>query len=132
MEFPMLQNARNISNEIQSLIARLEQIAARARALDLEARRQLHEAKDQEKYREILLEKTELLVSLPELTRSGAKALQVERRIDFERAICELAEDAMQAMAVGSVFYMSVLLLPGDERPESPNDLEKLIAWLRG
>lgn len=121
-----------MSKETQTLIAQLEKIAARARALDLEAGRHLHEANDREKYRAILLEKTELLVSLPELTRAGAKALPPARRVDFEQTICELAEDAMQAMAIGSVFYMSVLLLPEDEGPEGPNDLEKLIAWLRG
>lgn len=128
----MTQEAHNISKEIQTLISQLEQISARARSLDQEAGRQLHEVNGRAKYREILLEKTELLASLPELTRTGAEGLPPELRGDFEQTIQELAADAMQAMAVDSLFYMSVLLLPEIEQPESPNDLEKLISWLRG
>ncbi len=120
-----------MSKEKQILIEQLEQISARIRALDLEAGRQLHEGRDRQKYREILLEKTELLASLPELTRAGAKALPEEQGAAFEQSISELAEDAMRAMAIGSVFYMSVLLLPEGEQPESPNDLEILIGLLR-
>lgn len=117
--------------EKQNLIAQLERFSARFRELDLEAGRQLHEVKDLETYRGLLLEKTELLASLPELTRAAAKALPEEQRADFEQIIGELAEDAMQAMVIGSVFYMSVLLLPDDKHPEGPNELERLIARLR-
>jgi len=127
----MMREAPKMSKEKQTLIEQLEQISARIRAFDLEAGRQLHDTRDRQKYREILLEKTELLASLPELTRAGAKALPEEQAAAFEQSISELAEDAMQAMTIGSVFYMSVLLLPEEEQPESPNDLEKLIGLLR-
>lgn len=120
-----------MSDERQTLIEQLQHIAARVRALDLEAGRQLQENKDRVKHREILLEKTEILASLSELTRTGAKALPEEQQADFEQSISELAEDAMQAMALGSVFYMSVLLLSEDAPPEGPNELEKLISWLQ-
>ena len=120
-----------MSMELQALIDQLEGIAVRVRTLDQEAARRLHEEKDREQYGVFLLEKSKLLAALSELTEGEANALPEELRSEFDEAIAEIAEDAMRAMAIGSVFYMSVLLLSEDGRPESPNELEKLIAWLR-
>lgn len=120
-----------MSMELQALIEQLEGIAVRVRALDQEAARRLHEEKDREQYGVSLLEKSKLLAALSELIEDEVNALPEKLRREFDEAITEIAEDAMRAMAIGSVFYMSVLLLSEDGRPESPNELEKLIAWLR-
>ena len=120
-----------MSTELVKLIEQLEGICEQVRLLDLEAGRLLHEEKDRERYRGKLLKKTELLASLPELTKDAADLLPDSRRAWYQEAVGEIAGDARQAMAIGSVFYMSVLLLPGGEQQQSANDLEQLIARLR-
>jgi len=117
---------------IVELAKALEEIAGQVRQLEEKAREALEEPRDEMQYRRRLAEKTALLARLPEIVERPLYRLPDETSEECLAALHEMAEDAMQAQRIGSPFYMSVLLYGAEQLPGEPNDLERLILWLRG
>jgi len=116
---------------IIELASSLDDIAGQVRQLEEKALTALEEPRDEKKYRRFLEEKTALLAGLPELVLGPLGRLPDEVGEECLAALQEIAEDAMQAQRIGSPFYMSVLLYSTEQLPGEPNDLERLVRWLR-
>jgi hypothetical protein len=116
------------------IVAILEAEARRLRDLEHEARMLLHERNDPVGYRGLMREKARLLMELPATVGRlpvgpGGFEASLARRHDAQ--IESFSHRAGQAVALGSVFYMSALLYPDDYQEGEKNDLDKFIDSVR-
>ena len=118
-------------NEIMVLVSVLEEFADKVRNLEEKALATLDAPRDEKRYRQLLEEKTVLLSRLPELLAGHLRLVPEALAEECLATLTEMAEDAMQAKAIGSQFYMSVLLYSSEQQQGDPNDLQQFILWLR-
>jgi hypothetical protein len=114
------------------LLARwLEEVAAKIRELESQARSVIEEQGDQKGYEALMREKALLLSGLGE---EAAERLEGEDGPEAERILARLerfSSSAAMALDVGSVFFMSALLYPEDYAAGDKNDLENFILSVR-
>lgn len=111
-------------NPFPPLTEWLETKAAKIAMLEEKARISLHEEQDQARYKQIMLEKANLLATLADEAAPLTSLLPQPARNMVEEGLARFSHSAMVAKRVGSVFYMSALLYPEDHRPGEKNDLE--------
>ncbi len=86
-------------------------------------------------YKDLMFEKAELIRRLPDEFQQEFPGKEPASRAMWERVVSRLrdfAAGAENALSIGSPFYMSALLYPDEHQPGDPNNLELLIAELRG
>ncbi|WP_022661958.1 hypothetical protein [Paucidesulfovibrio longus] len=114
------------------LLARwLEEVAAKIRELESQARIVIEEQGDQKGYEALMREKALLLAGLGE---EAAERLEGAGGAEVERVLARLerfSSSAAMALDVGSVFFMSALLYPEDYVAGDNNDLENFILSVR-
>ncbi|MCK5405571.1 MAG: hypothetical protein KAI75_10055 [Desulfobulbaceae bacterium] len=116
-------------SNLHTLLELLRKKARKIRELEDAAQAALDINKDEETYRKKHEEKTNLLIRLPDLARDALEGLAVDMRAHTERGLKEFADDARMALKMDSIFYMSVLLAPEDDKKEG-NALEQFITFL--
>ncbi len=109
------------------LIVFLSKQAQAVRQLEAEAEQALHREKAPERYRGCLLEKVEILSSLPDGIQDLLSGLDPKLQQEVQTAIRDFARRAEQAMEVDSIFFMRQLLYPEDYEQGRPNSLEIFI-----
>lgn len=109
----------------------LRNAAERIRHIEAEARDALYERDDPGAHRQKLIEKTMLLMELPDLVDPFLEGMAQDAGADIEKELQALARRASQALELSSVFYMSALLYPEDYRDGDRNDLELFVDRLR-
>ncbi|UZP67954.1 hypothetical protein N1030_02960 [Desulfovibrio mangrovi] len=105
----------------------LEGRAQAIRTLESKAEKVLHDDQDQNKYRQIMLEKATLLANLAEEAAPLVSHLPEHERGTVSDRLSRFSQSASVAKRIGSVFYMSALLYPEDHKPGEKNDLETFI-----
>jgi len=114
------------------LLQLLEDSAERLRQLEAEARNNLYLRRDNENYRRLQLEKTNLLILLPENVESLLSFLAPALRTLVAEGLEEFASEARTARSLNSIFYMSVLLFPeSDDGNISPNSFDLFVETVR-
>lgn len=111
----------------------LELLRARAvQVRDLEARagRRLSDEDDREGYAALLVLKARLLADLAEDVAGQLGAITEGLKSEVLEAVGAISDDADQALAIGSVFYMSALLYEPGSQPGDSNALEQVILLL--
>ncbi|MEF2146398.1 MAG: hypothetical protein V3573_13215 [Desulfovibrionaceae bacterium] len=108
----------------------LDEQAKAVRELERKARVVIEEQGDQAGYERLMRDKAELLAGLAEhgtvlLEDVGDEADPLLERLE------KFSASALNALKVGSVFYMSALLYPEDHRPGQDNDLEAFAGHVR-
>ncbi len=116
---------------MDKIIAMLDETATEIRKLEAEAQEALMERDDKATHRKKLVEKTMLLMDLPESAEHLLKELEPKTAGQIGRALKDFARRAGNAMGVDSVFYMAALLYPDDYKEGDRNDLEVYIDGLR-
>lgn len=112
-------------------ILALQNVAERIRTLEAEAREALYARNDPEAHREKLLEKTMLIIELPDLVDPFYNRTPKDIRAEIEAGVKSFSRRASQALELSSIFYMAALLYPEDYREGDQNDLELFIDRLR-
>ncbi|MFV0349386.1 MAG: hypothetical protein ACK5JO_12425 [Halodesulfovibrio sp.] len=105
----------------------LEGRAKAVRTLESKAEKVLHDEQDQNRYRQIMLEKANLLTNLAEEAAPLVAMLPENARGTVSDTLSRFSHSASVAKRIGSVFYMSALLYPEDHAPGDKNDLEAFI-----
>lgn len=113
------------------VIAFLHEQARAVRQLEADADQALHQENDPDGYRDCLLEKVELLSSLPEDMEPLLEGLDPQMRQEAKTAVRQFARRAEQAMEVNSIFFMRQLLYSEDYQEGQPNNLERFISRLQ-
>jgi hypothetical protein len=113
---------------LEDFLSLIRRIAQELSALEEQAQESLTSAGDQETYRKKHLEKTLMLMSLPDRIAPFLPGLGPGLRTFAQQDIKEFAEDAKMAHQVNSLFYMSVLLAPeGDTANNTANAFDHFV-----
>lgn len=81
-------------------------------------------AGDAEAFREVMRKKAALLAGMAKEGESYVDALPEKVREKVRLRLARFTASAENALALGSVFYMSALLFPENHQEGEPNDLE--------
>lgn len=109
----------------------LEGRAATVRRLEEEGDAVLN-TEGQIAFQKKLEEKAELLAALGEDGWKLAERLGMDMDDEIAQRLEQFSMSASAALRIGSVFFMTALLYPEAHAPGEPNDLEVLIAELKG
>ncbi|MCL1916641.1 MAG: hypothetical protein FWG17_08080 [Desulfovibrionaceae bacterium] len=107
----------------RTFTAWLEQAAAKIAEYERQGRAALN---DEAAYRAIMREKALYLAGLYAEAQPYLQTLEEKKRLYPASRLQAFSASAEQALNLGSVFYMSALLFPGDHQPGELNELEKL------
>lgn len=113
------------------LVEALENAVGEIARCEKEADAAIHKNSDQAGFEQWMVEKTEIIVGLPDEVRESADAVggEVGRYVmDRLEAFSMSAETAFE---MNSPFYMSALLYPHSHKPGEPNNLELVLEWVR-
>ena len=124
-----------MSDALQDLIVHLEATTKNVRELEQQAHTALYVQNDSDAHRRHMLAKANLLQNLPGEYSSLLTACSVtypQQAATAKRAIDGFSRSAAGALELNSIFYMSALLYPDDHKEGEPNNLERLIAELKG
>ncbi|MEW6428856.1 MAG: hypothetical protein AB1568_12575 [Thermodesulfobacteriota bacterium] len=114
---------------MDELLTKLTAAAAAARSLAAEAERELAAGR-KELHRQALARRADLLASLHGEVAAAIARLPPSLAPSVDRALRAISDEAAEARAIGSVWYMSILLA-GAGRGE-PDELDGVIAALKG
>lgn len=115
-------------------IAWLEEAGRALREKEAAAERCLGAADYACKYKDLMVEKAEIIKQLPLGFAMAFPDVDESARAARERireSLAEFSQGAANALALGSTFYMSALLYPEDHQPGEPNNLERLVDDLK-
>ena len=112
---------------LDALKDKLSEQAEKIRELEKKADKTLEDSYDLDQHRSLLEQKAQILAGLPEAAEPFVDQLPHETRSAVEQRLSTFANNAQQAMGVGSVFFMRQLLYPEDYREGQANDLESFI-----
>jgi len=120
-------------NSLRLLISKLRETAKEVRALERAASEALYEQGDRRRYADILRQKSQLLLALPDVLESVPnETLPHGLRAYLRDRLGGMSFSAEKALTLDSLFYMGALLYPADYRPGDKNDLENTIDSLLG
>jgi hypothetical protein len=122
-----MDRGKNVSDAL----AVLQDAVERIRRIEAEARESLYIRDDLAAHRRKLLEKTLLLMELPDLAEPFFEGMEKSIRAEIHAGLKLFARRASQALELSSIFYMSALLYPEDYREGDRNDLELFVDRLR-
>lgn len=80
---------------------------------------------------ECMKQKANLLANIYTHAKPYLKDLPKDIRRKAEARLEAFSESAVQALKIGSVFFMSALLYPDEHKPGQPNNLELLIEEIK-
>jgi len=116
--------------EVERLIAFLEERAARVRELEREGEAVLA-AQGQLAFQAKAEAKAELLAALSADAAKHTRQMDGDEGAQVTRRLEQFSTSASTALRSGSVFFMTALLYPEDHKPGEPNDLEAFIGELK-
>lgn len=116
---------------VDALATYLDDKARRIRTIEQHANEVLHDHNDQAGYRELLVQKAELLQNLPDDAEHYVAALPDAVARTVQERLERFALSASSALRIGSIFYMSALLYPEDHKQGDKNDLERYVDEVR-
>lgn len=90
----------------------------------------LYDEKDEISYRQLMMERAELIATLDVETKELVEALPESIRDDIAATVRRFAEGARNALRIDSVFYMSALLYPDEHKEGEPDNMDILIRFL--
>lgn len=118
-------------HQLSAALNALQNIADQIRSLEVEARKALLELNDIALYKRKLLEKTLLLIELPEILEPLLKGMERKATEEIRTKAVNFARRAEPALSLSSTFYMFALLYPEDYKQGDKNDLEKFVEHLQ-
>jgi hypothetical protein len=112
---------------IGALLEMLGEAASMVGRLEAEAHEALFSRDDAGTHRKKLQEKAMILMELPERGEPFLGGLDAPAAREIRRRLEDFARRAGQALDLGSIFYLSALLHPDDEKEGDENDLERFV-----
>ncbi|MFP4391624.1 MAG: hypothetical protein ACOCP7_00340 [Desulfohalobiaceae bacterium] len=115
-----------------NLLQALQERAAKIRQLEAQAEDYL-EKKDVASYKELLQQKAEILENISQELEPWVSLELAQEPTLLQEVLAHLqgfSQRAAQALELGSVFFMRMLLYPEDYIQGQPNDLEKFLSDL--
>ncbi len=116
----------------QNLALWLDERCAFLRHLETEAFEVMQKQGDEERYRQLMLQKTLFIAALPDEAADLVKALPADKAQRVADRLGAFQRGAENALDLNSVFYMSALLYPDEHKPGDPNNLERLATEVKG
>ncbi len=110
-----------------SLLSWLQSQAKEITRLEKAAEIALNNDKNKTAYHRYMVEKAELLSKMFLSARPFYKDASPEIAEIINTTLTGFSQNAMQALKLNSVFYMSALLYPDEHKAGEPNNLEKLV-----
>lgn len=120
-----------MNTQLQKVIEILEETARQFNQLEHEAETLLYEQRDTKAYVAKLKKRAQLLVTLPDRLSQTMESLEekIREKILYEVEI--FVELASRALEANCTFSLQALLTYMGDEIDDPNDLEKLVAWLK-
>lgn len=87
----------------------------------------LTDEKDEISYRQLMMERAELIATLDVETKELVEALPESIQEDTAETLRRFAKGARNALRIDSVFYMSALLYPDEHKSGEPDNMQRLI-----
>jgi len=118
----------NDKGKLGLAVAMLRTAGEAIRDIEKRASATLHDQGDETGYRQLMREKCDILMGLPQAGQdilAGATGAAFD---DLRTELASFAARAGQAVKIGSVFYMAALLYPDDYKAGDPNDVEEAVA----
>lgn len=120
------------SPAVEELLEWLRQKHASLKEVEDKALEALHRDNDQISYRELMLDRAEMIAGLDVESARLTTPLADDIREGVESQLRRFAKGARNALRIDSIFYMSALLYPDEHKPGEPDNLERLIKGLAG
>jgi hypothetical protein len=98
---------------------------------EAEAVREIDENGNQAGFESWMIEKAEVLVSLPEKVRDAAEAVGGDLGAFVLDRVEQYSSSAETSLEINSPFFMSALLYPSSHQPGEPNNLELVAKRVR-
>lgn len=99
---------------------------------EAEGRVALYENDDEDAYRALMRQKAELLAGLATAAGPALRNIDPEPAAAIRTVLEQFSQNAGQALALESVFYMAALLYPDDYQVGQLNNLDRLALEVTG
>ncbi len=119
------------SKSWQNMLKFLEDTAENLRNLESKASDNLYTLGDEEAYKHLQFQKTDVLIDLPNRAQKLLEPLEPELQSLVTKGLRAFADEAARAKRVNSVFYMSVLLYPDEVENSSPQAFDLFVEKMR-